>query len=58
MYNDNNFWNLDPPMINIDGDDYDFGEGSDQDYQFAQTEQQIGTTDNSTVDTTQANATQ
>ena len=36
MYMDNNFWSLDPPMISIDGDDYDFGE--DDETFFAQTE--------------------
>ena len=31
MYNDNNFWSLDPPMITIDGDDFDFDDSCDQD---------------------------
>ena len=31
MYNDNNYWSLDPPMITIDGDDFDLDDSCDQD---------------------------
>ena len=36
MYNDNNYWSLEPPMITINGEDFDFDDECDQDSQFVQ----------------------